>query len=360
MSAVDERLACFIRRMPKVELHLHLEGSIRPATLLELARRHRVDLPANDLEGLRRWYRFRDFPHFIEVWLVVLKCLREPADFARITRELVESAAEQRVRYLQVTFVPATHAKLNGLSYDEVWAGIKEGAGRAAQPNGSGREPDVRLQFVPDFPRTLRPGRDAAVEATAEWAVAHRHEGVVGLGLGGYEVGNPPEPFEAVFRYAKARGLRSWPHAGETAGPESVWGAVRALGADRIAHGARAAEDPALLAYLAERRIGCDVCPTSNVCLGVYPSLEAHPIRRLIEAGVPVTVNSDDPPLFHTTLTDELLALARTQAFTASELAALVRAGVEVSFLPDAEKAALGARIDAELAEAARDAAVTL
>ncbi len=352
-AGVDEPIERFVRQMPKVELHLHLEGSIRPATLLELARRHGVDLPARDVDELARWYRFRDFPHFIEVWLAILNCLRDPADFARVTCELGESAAEQGVRYVQVTFVPSTHKRFKGLPYDELWDGIREGAARVEAGLG------VRLQFVPDFPRNLRPG-SGWIEETLEFAIARRDEGIVALGLGGYEVGNPPEPFAEVFRLARAAGLRAWPHAGETEGPASVWGAVRALEADRIAHGVRAVEDPDLLAHLAERRIACDVCPTSNVCLGVYPSLEAHPIRRLIEAGVPVTVNSDDPPMFGTTLTAELLALARVHRFTPAELAALVRTGVDVSFLPEPEKAALRARIEAELAAAAADAGVAL
>jgi adenosine deaminase len=353
-AGVDVQLEQFIRQMPKVELHLHLEGTIRPTTLLDLARRHGVELPANDIEGLLRWYRFRDFPHFVEVWLAILNCLRDGADFARITRELGEAALAQRVRYAQVTFVPLTHQRYKGMPYDEVWDGMREGAAWVE------RELGVRLQFVPDFPRNRRPGDGSGVEATAEWAVAHQQEGIVGLGLGGYEVGNPPDLFEEVFQYARRRGLRCWPHAGETDGPASIWGAVHVLGADRIAHGIRAVEDPALLAYLAEHGIGCDVCPTSNICLGIYPSLQQHPIRRLIEAGVPVTLNSDDPPMFNTTLTSEFLALAQAQAFTAAELGALVRTGVEVSFLPETEKATLRARIDTELAAAARAAGVEL
>jgi adenosine deaminase len=354
-AQMQERLERFIRQMPKVELHLHLEGSIRPATLLHLAHRHGVELPATDVEGLARWYRFRDFPHFVEIYVAICSCLRDGADFARITRELGETAMAHQVRYVQVAFVPSTHHRFTGMPYDEVWGGIREGAAWVE------RELGVRLQFAPDFPRTRRLGDSTgAVEATLEFAIAHRDEGIVALGLGGYEAGNPPEPFAEVFRHAKAHGLRSWPHAGEMDGPASIWGAVHALGADRIAHGVRAVEDHALLAYLAEHRIGCDVCPTSNVCLGVYPSIEQHPIRRLIKAGVSITINSDDPPMFNTTLTDELLALAQAQAFTAAELATLIRTGVEVSFLPEAEKAALRARIDAELVDAARQAGIGL
>lgn len=354
VAPLDERVERFIQRMPKVELHLHLEGTIRPATLLDLAGRHGIEPPAPDVESLACWYRYRDFPHFIQIWLTALNCLRDPADFARITRELGETAATQRVRYVQATFTPSTHQRYRGLPFDETWAGIREGADWVE------RELGVRMQFAPDVPRNLRPGSERWVEQTAEWAVAHQGGGIVAMGLGGDEVGNPPEAFAEVFAYARANGLRSWPHAGEIVGPEHVWGAVCKLNADRVAHGIRAVEDPELLAYLAAHRIGCDVCPTSNVCLGVYPSIAAHPIRQLIAAGVPVTVSSDDPPMFNTTLTEELRSLARDQGFTPAELADLTRTGVEVSFLNQVEKAELQARIEGQLMEAAREAGVTI
>lgn len=352
--ALDEPTTRFVQLMPKVELHLHLEGSLRPATLLDLARQHGIEPPAADVEGLTRWYRYRDFPHFIQIWLAALNTLRDPADFARLTRELGETARAQNVRYVQATFTPSTHLRYRGLPFDEVWGGIRDGADWVERQLG------VRLQFAPDVPRNLRPGDGSWVELTADWAVGHREEGVVALGLGGDEIGNPPDVFEEAFRYARENGLRSWPHGGEIVGPEHIWGAIRSLGADRIAHGIRAVEDPALLAYLAEHNIGCDVCPTSNVCLGVYPSIAAHPIRQLIAAGVPVTVNSDDPPMFNTTLTDELLALARFQRFTPTELANLTRTAVAVSFLAEGEKAALRAEVEAGLVQAADAAGVEI
>jgi adenosine deaminase len=353
-SLLDERLVAFVERMPKVELHLHLEGSIRPATLLDLAKKYGVALPAEDPAGLATWLQFRDFPHFIEAWLIIVKCIPNAADLTRITRELGEDAAAQRIRYLQVSFVPSTHQRYNGLPYDEVWAGIRAGADWVE------RTLDLRLEFVPDFPRNLRPGGERWVERTAELAIAHQNDGVAALGLGGYEVGNPPELFEDIFREAKARGLASWPHAGETVGPESIWGAIRALGADRLAHGIRAVEDPELVRYLAAEQIACDVCPTSNVCLKVYPSLREHPIRRLLDAGVPVTVSTDDPTMFGTTMTKELLELARAHNFTPADLARLTRTAIDVCFLREPAKARLRERVEHELTEAAAAADVSL
>ena len=346
---MDSRLDRFIRQMPKVELHLHLEGTVRPATLLELARHHGITLPVRDLDELAQWYRFRSFRHFLDIWLAVLGCLRTAADFARITRELGESAAEQRVRYLEAIFTPTTHERYKGMTHDEVWAGIREGA-RSAQ-----RDHGVQMRFIVDVPRNRRPGDDGTVEATVEWAIAHRDEGIVAVGLGGSERDNPPELFVELFRHVKSHGLRVYPHAGETEGPESIWGAIRALDADRIAHGVRAVDDPSLLAHLAAQGIACDVCPTSNVRLGVYPTMAEHPIRRLLDAGVRVTLASDDPALFQTTLTDEFLAVAHTHRLTATELAALVRTAADVSFTSTTEKAALVTRIDAEMAAALRE-----
>jgi adenosine deaminase len=351
---VNDALVAFVRRMPKMELHLHLEGTVRPETLLELARRHDIDLPATDARGIAQWYRFRDFRHFLDVWLTVLSCLREPEDFARITRELGEAAAAQHVRHVEAIFTPATHERYKGLSHDGVWAGIRDGAAWVRRQLG------VSMTFIVDVPRNRRPNDDGGVEATAAWAIAHQAEGIVALGLGGSEVDNPPELFADVFRAAKAQGLHVYPHAGETVGPESVWGAVRALGAERIAHGVRAVADETLLHHLAAHGIACDVCPTSNVRLGLCPSIEQHPIRRLIDAGVPVTIGSDDPALFQTTITDEYLSLARAQSFTATELARLVRTAVAASFLPKAEKHTLAHRVEAELARAAGEAGVTL
>jgi adenosine deaminase len=181
-------------------------------------------------------------------------------------------------------------------------------------------------------------------------AIDGRDEGVVALGLAGTENGYPPEPFERWFNRARGAGLHSAPHAGETAGPESVWGALRALGAERLGHGVRAIEDPSLVEYLVERRIGLEVCPTSNVCLGVYPSLEEHPFAQLHAAGAVVTVNTDTPAVFDTTLTGELSLLERSFGLDRSAVEQVIVNAFEASFLPPAERAALVESVRAELA----------
>lgn len=335
----------YLRAAPKAELHVHLEGSIQPATLLELARRNRVDLPASDVDGLRRWFVYRDFPHFIEIYMIISRCLRTRADYELIVVELAAELAGQNCRYAEVTFSPSTHSAY-GVARDEWWAGLCAGRRRARREHG------VELRWVFDIVRNVE-GPDEnrrLADYTVSVAVEGMGDGVVALGLGGNEVGYPPERFAAEFDRAVKAGLKSDPHAGETVGPESVWGAVRALSADRLGHGVRAVEDPALVAHLAERRIPIEVSPTSNVRLGVYPSLEAHPFRQLREAGVIATVNSDDPPLFNATLNDDVVALHNTLGMHVDDIDGVLMDAVRVSFAPEAERVAREVRYAEEMA----------
>jgi adenosine deaminase len=340
----------FIRDMPKVELHVHLEGSIRPSTLLKLAERNRVSLPlqgasgsgpaGQSLEGIRAFYRFTDFDHFIRVYFAITGCLKTVADFSLIAYEFGADMARQKIRYAEVTFTPHTNVTNSGIPFDEILAGLNDGRDRARADFG------VEFRWVLDIVRDQPDSR----HQVAEWAASARDRGVVGFGLGGTERGYPPEWFADAYGLAREAGLHSTPHAGETAGPESVWGAIRALGAERIGHGVRSIEDPALVTYLREQQIPLEVCPTSNLCLGVYGSYEEHPIRELSEEGVYVTVNSDDPPMFNTDLVGEYQALADRLDFTAGELQQLSLNALRASFLPADRKEALERDFLAEFA----------
>ena len=321
----------FVRDMPKVELHAHLEGSIRPSTLLTLAERNHVPLPAQDLEGLRAFYRFTDFDHFIRVYLTISKCLRTPDDFDLIAYEYGASMARQNICYAEVTFTPYTNVANTGLPFDEVLAGLNQGRARAAAEFG------VEFRWVLDIVRDHPDSR----HQVAEWAVSAMDRGVVGFGLGGTERGHPPEWFVDAYAVAREAGLHSVPHAGEVAGPESVWNAIRLLDAERIGHGVRSVEDAALVACLREHQIPLEVCPTSNLRLGVYPSYEQHPVRWLWEQGLYVTVNSDDPAMFNTDLAGEYEALAAHLGFSAAELEQLSLNALRASFLPPEQKALL-------------------
>lgn len=336
-------LETLIRAMPKVELHVHLEGSIRPATLLELARRNQVALPAATLDELRAFYRFTDFAHFIQTYSIIIRCLQTPDDFALIAEEFGATMAEQNIRYAEITWSPITHVGRTGYSFAELLAGVNRGRAAALERFG------VEMRWITDIVRNLH-GRVEDGMQTAAMAIAGREQGVVALGLGGMETGFPPELFTAAFAHALEHGLHSIPHAGEAAGPESVWGALRDLKAERIGHGIRAIEDPALVAYLRDTQIPLEVCPTSNVCTGIVPDIAAHPIRQLYDAGVYITVNSDDPPMFNTTLTDEYLALARDLQFDAEAIERLVFNAVHATLLDSSAKAALEQRMRAEFA----------
>jgi aminodeoxyfutalosine deaminase len=343
--SVTMSLRSYIEAAPKAELHVHLEGSIRPATLLTLARRNGVTLPADSVEGLRQWFVFRDFNHFIEIYLTITRCLKREEDYVEIVYDFGREMARQNVRYAEVTFTPSTHDFL-GVPHDVYFAGLTSGRERAQAELG------VEIRWVYDIVRNVEDParRERFADYTTRVAIEDMPHGVVALGLGGLEAGNPPEPFAPCFERARAAGLHSDPHSGETAGPESIWGALRALGAERIGHGVRAIEDPSLVTYLAEHHIPLEVNPTSNLRLGIYPSLAVHPLRRLYDAGVAVTVNSDDPPLFNTTLSDEIGLLAEPFGFDAAAIDEILLNGVRHSFLPLERKQALEAAFRAELA----------
>jgi aminodeoxyfutalosine deaminase len=324
-------LCDFIGTMPKVELHVHLEGSIRPSTLLTLAERNGVALPSHEVAGLRDFYRFTDFARFIQVYMTVSGCLRTVADFSLIAYEFGADMARQNIRYAEVTFTPYTNVANTGLPFDEILAGLNDGRARARADFG------VEFRWVLDIVRDM-PETGLQV---AEWAIQAVDRGVVGFGLGGTENGHPPEDFIRPFAKAREAGLHSVPHAGEVVGPESVWGAIRALGAERLGHGVRSVEDPSLVDYLREHQIPLEVCPTSNLCLGVYPSYQAHPLRWLWEQGMHVTVNSDDPPMFNTDLVHEYQALADEMGFGVDELESLSLNALRASFLPASSKRTL-------------------
>ncbi|MGI8857637.1 MAG: adenosine deaminase [Thermomicrobiales bacterium] len=335
----------YLRAAPKAELHVHLEGSIRPTMLLTLAARNRVPLPARTEAGVRAWFAYRDFDHFIEIYVTCTKCLRTTEDYALVVYEFGEEMARQNVRYAEVTFSPSTNWVF-GVPQEIWFPGLTQGRARAWADFG------VEINWVFNIVRSWTDETRTAPTAdyTTSVAIEGKDDGVVALGLGGSEVGRPPEPFAPWFDRARAAGLHSDPHAGETVGPESIWGALRALGAERIGHGVRAIEDPALVAHLAARGIPLEINPTSNIRLGIYPDLAAHPLRRLHDAGLIITINSDDPPLFNTTLNDEVALLAAPFGLSVAAIDEILLNGVRYAFLPLARRRAMERSFRAELA----------
>lgn len=277
---------------PKIELHVHLEGTVRAPTLLEIARRNDYALPADTVEGLATLYEFTNFRHFIEVWILTTNALQKEADFRQMVVDYAAEAASHGAVYLEGIFSPAERVR-RGCSWEEIFEGVCNGAAEAKELHG------VEIRLTPDIPRGFS---QEEARATVEWSARYRDRGVVGVGLGGLEAEFPPEPYEDVFREAKALGLGSVPHAGEVAGAKSVRGALDALGADRLRHGIRADEDAGLVREIAGRGVVLDVCPLSNLRTGAVSSLADHPLPRLVAAGVRCSISTDDPAMFDTDL----------------------------------------------------------
>lgn len=335
--------------MPKAENHVHLEGSIQPETLLALAERHNrtSSLPTTEMDGLRGWFTFTDFPHFVRIYMLISDLLRTAEDFALIVEACGADMARQNIRYRELTFTPFTHTdyQRKNLAISDLLEGLE--AGRAA----ARRQYGVEMRWIFDIPRNVSfgPADGTSVgaynpypaERTLEYALQGMAHGVIALGLGGYEVGAPPAPFAHAFAAAKAAGLKCIPHAGETEGASSVADAVHLLSADRIGHGVRAIEDLNLLTVLRDRQIPLEVNITSNICLHVYRRTAEHPLPHLDRMGLKLTVNSDDPPLFNTTLCEEYQLLAREFGYDKAGIARLARNAFEVSVLPAATKSTL-------------------
>jgi aminodeoxyfutalosine deaminase len=280
---------------PKIELHVHLEATVRPERLLEIAERNGFELPADTPEGIRDLYRFRDFDHFIQVWILTTNALRTADDFRQVVVDYAAEAARHGAVYLEGIFSPIERT-WRGVGWDELFAGYCDGAQEALEMHG------VEVGLTPDITR------GAPVEDGFELvrqAARYRDRGIVGIGLGGEEALYPPEKFTEVFELVREEGFGSVPHAGEVVGAASVRGALEALNADRIRHGIRALEDPALVEELAARRVVLDVTPLSNLRTGVVGSLAEHPLPELMAAGIPCTVSTDDPEMFDTDLTRE-------------------------------------------------------
>jgi adenosine deaminase len=327
----------FIRQMPKVELHVHLEGSVRPETLLELAKRHSITLPADTVEGLRQWYQFTSFDHFVEIYRLISRCIQTLDDLTLITRQFLMGQAEQNILYSEVTFTPYTHFTQKNLSFEAQLLAID-----AARDWGQ-KQLGVTMSLIPDIDRSGTPESGLIV---ADWAISGMNRGVVALGLGGAETDNPPEKFIAAFQRAADAGLPAVPHAGETAGAVSIWGALNALNAVRIGHGVRCLEDTALVDVLRQKQIPLEVCPTSNVCLGVASNWTEHPLPKLIAHGLNVTLNSDDPPMFNTTLTQEYQQAVQTFQWDRAMLKTCVTNAVRAALLPEPAKTNLTAQVE--------------
>jgi aminodeoxyfutalosine deaminase len=325
----------FLAGLPKVELHVHHVGSVPLRAVAELAARHPGTVPS-DLDELARYFIFEDFPHFIRNYLAVVDLIKTAEDVRLITYEVAADMAAQNIRYAELTVTP--YISISDSLPAEAFLEAIEDARQAAH-----RDHGLELWWIFDIPADF--GVPAA-ELTASVALDHDVPGLVGFGLGGTERGFPRSMFRDQFDRARAAGLRSVPHAGETTGPESVWDALVSLGAERIEHGIAAVGDPRLLEHLVAHKIALDICLTSNVALRVVPDLDHHPIRELVANGVTVTINTDDPPMVGTDLNTEYATAARLLDLDEQGVAELALAAVDASFANRETKDALRSEIN--------------
>lgn len=318
-------------RIPKVELHVHLEGAIPHEALFALIEKYGGDTSVPDVDALARRFEYRSFPEFIEAWSWKNQFLREYEDFTHIAKLTAQDMAAQGIRYAEVFFSPSLFVRHHGLAVQELTQAVRAGLSQV---------PAIEIALIADLVRDYGP---EAEMTTLEQLREVKRLGVVGIGIGGSEQEFPPAPFKGLYEKARSFGFYTDAHAGEAAGSQSIWDAIRELRIERIGHGTRAWEDPELVGYLVQHRIPLEMCPVSNVRTNIVGSLPEHPIRRYFDAGVIVTVNTDDPKMFQTSLADEYRRLEQECGWTKLEICQLILAAIDSSWLPDERKASLAA-----------------
>ncbi len=328
----------FAREIPKVELHLHLEGAIPLETLFGLIQRAGTEPSIKNIIDLRRRLTYTDFQDFVEVWTWKNSFLTEETDFEEMAYQVLSDLSRQNVKYVEAFYSPGDYTG-RGLSTHGITECLIRGKERAYGDFG------VRCELIVDLIRGL--GLETALR-TLEAVTPYLGRGVIGIGLGGSEQRFPPDPYADVYEEARKRGFRLTAHAGEAAGPDSIWAAIEKLRVERVGHGVRAGEDPQLVSYLRERQIPLEMCVTSNVRTGVCTSAETHPIGQYFREGLMVTVNSDDPTMFDTSITQEYLLLVQRLGFSAHDLRPVSINGIKASFMADEEKELMESQFEEE------------
>jgi len=317
-------------RVPKVELHVHLESAIPHEALFALIQKYGGDPSIPDVPALAKRFEYKDFPQFIEAWSWKNQFLREYEDFTHVAELTARDMAQQGIRYAEVFFSPSLFVR-RGLAVQQVAQAVRAGLTRV---------PEIEIALVADLVRDYGPESEMVTLAQLKEV---KGLGIVGIGIGGSEHEWPPAPFKGLYEEARSIGFHTNAHAGEAAGAHSIWDAIRELGVERIGHGTRAWEDPELVEYLVDHRIPLEMCPVSNVRTNVVGSLREHPIRRYFKAGMVVTVNTDDPKMFQTRLADEYRLLEQECGWTQLEICRVILYAIESSWLSDERKTALAA-----------------
>jgi adenosine deaminase len=318
-----------IKALPKAEQHVHIVGSTRPETLLWLTEKSGMKKPFKTLKDARSFFEYHDFPHFITIYCKVVDCITKENQFERITYEMLENDARCNVRYVEASFSPYDHIYRAGLDYDLMLDAINRGTRRARSDFGI--ECNLRIDLVRNY------GPEVGMEILD--LIEQKNDNIVSVDIGGSEESFPPKPYAPVFHRAKEMGLHLVAHAGEAAGPESIWEAVKCLNVEHIGHGVAASCDPELMNYLGERHITVETCPVSNLRTRVVSSMKKHPIRTFLEKSINVTVSTDDPSMFNTSMNNEYLQLHERLDFTIPQLFKLSLNAVDSSFLPERTRA---------------------
>lgn len=327
-NIAKEKLYEFIKRKPKAELHVHLEGAIKPYTLFEIAERNNMDLPAKTEKELKEFFKFKNFQHFVEIYNIVTGCIKTVDDYELISYQFGCECARQNIYYAEVTFSIFTNCRLTGLSWQKILDALNKGRLRAAQ------EFNINWKWIFDILRDEPQSQKFVLDAVLN----SKDQGVIGLGLTGSEVLFNTEAFVETFDIAHKNKIGITIHAGEMAGPKSICDAIELLHADRIGHGVNCIQDSELIEFLKQKQIPLEICPTSNICMGVFPDFKSHPLRKLWDAGLLLTVNSDDPALFDTDLNNEYKILVDYFDFDINDLERISLNGVHASFLPVDQK----------------------
>jgi adenosine deaminase len=332
-------LARLIAELPKSELHIHIEGSLEPELMFALAARNGITLPYPSVDALRQAYRFSRLQDFLDLYYQGMSVLRTEQDFHDLAAAYLAKVHAQGLRHVEMFFDPQAHLS-RGIAFATVIDGLQRAIDEAKAAHG------ITAQLIMCFLRHLE---EAAAEATLDLALPYKHR-IIGVGLDSSEVGHPPRKFARVFRRARAEGFRLVAHAGEEGPPEYIWEALDILGVDRIDHGHRALEDPALVARLVHDHMALTVCPLSNLRLAVIDDMHHHPLKQMIDRGLFVTLNSDDPAYFGGYLNENYQAVQEALDLDLEEIALIARNGFDASFLPPAEKSAVLADYDRRIA----------
>ncbi len=315
-------------KLPKVELHVHLEGAIPHEALFELVRKYGGDPSVPDLAAIGKRFKYRDFSGFLEAWTWKNQFLREYEDFSHVAELTARDMAGQNIRYAELFFSPSLFIG-QGIEVQKIAQAVRSGLSKVSQ---------IEIALIADLVRDYGPASEMATLKKLEEV---KSAGVIGIGIGGSEHRYPPAFFSRLYEEARRMGFHTTAHAGEAVGPRSVWDAIRHLHVDRIGHATRAQEDPELLDYIEKHAIPLELCPTSNILTGSAASIAEHPVRDYFKRGLIVSVNTDDPKMFGITLAEEYRRLVNECGFSRNDIRSLVLSAVQSSWLPEERKMSL-------------------